>query len=165
MIITDKLTEGDIGKGTKEPATYPVNTAEGEEKHELFIEAPEQVIAGEPFEVIVTVIGIPSITYKQPHIEQIELFLKNKTMGRRELTSSKDEEIESIFKIEADEALLAIKEKSVIANLRALVSCNIHGVSEASREIEVLPEKYEEIEDVKNVFVKPNDKKFFDKGP
>lgn len=165
MIITDKLTEEDIGKGTKESTTYPANTAEGGEKHELFIEAPEQVIAGEPFEIIVTVIGIHSITYKQPHIEQIELFLQNKLVGRRELTPLKDEEMESIFKIEADVTLLTIKEKSVITNLRAKVSCNIHGVSEATREIEVLPEKYEEIEEVKNVFVKPDDKKFFDKGP
>jgi superoxide reductase len=165
MIIADKLTEGDILKGTKEPETYPVNTAEGGEKHELFIEAPEQVIAGEPFEVIVTVIGIPSITYKQPHIEQTELFIQNKLMGRRELTPLKDEEMESIFKIEVDEALLTIQETSVITNLHALVRCNIHGVSEATQEIEVLPKKYEEIEEVKNVYVKPDDKKFFDKGP
>jgi hypothetical protein len=85
-------------------------------------------------------------------------------VGHRELTPLKDEEMESIFKIEADEELLVIKEKSVI-NLRTLVSCNIHGVSEATREIEVLPEKYKEMEEVKNVFVKPDDKKFFDKGP
>jgi hypothetical protein len=53
----------------------------------------------------------------------------------------------------------------VVTNLRALVSCNIHGVSEATQEIEVLPEKFEQIEEVKNVSVKPGDKDFFDKGP
>lgn len=180
--MNEKLTENEVRKGAEEPAAYHVNTAEGKEKHVLSIGSPERVIAGEPFEVIVTVIGIPSVTYQQPHVERIELYLQNKLMGSRELTPLKDEEIESIFKIEAEEALLAIKEietsgehevnisgnsgeKSVVANLRALVSCNIHGVSEATREIEVLPEKLEQIEEVKNVFVKPGDKEFLDKGP
>jgi superoxide reductase len=180
--MDEKLTEREIEKGAKEPAEHPVNTAEGEEKHVVYIGAPKRVIAGETFEVIVTVIGIPSITYKQPHTELIELYLHDKLMGRRELTPLKDEEMESIFKIEAGEALLTLKEietsgvreanisgnsgeKSVITNLRALICCNIHGVSEATQEIEVLPEKLEQIEEVKNVFVKPGDKDFFDKGP
>jgi hypothetical protein len=64
MIMNEKLTESELGKGAEEPAAYPANTAEGKEKHELFIEAPKSVIAGEPFEVIVTVIGIPDITYQ-----------------------------------------------------------------------------------------------------
>jgi superoxide reductase len=182
MSMDEKLTEREIEKGAKEPAEHPVNTAEGEEKHVVYIGAPKRVIAGETFEVIVTVIGIPSITYKQPHTELIELYLHDKLMGRRELTPLKDEEMESIFKIEAGEALLTLKEietsgvheanisgnsgeKSVITNLRALICCNIHGVSEATQEIEVLPEKLEQIEEVKNVFVKPGDKDFFDKGP
>lgn len=103
-------------------------------------------------------------------------------MGRRELTPLKDEQMESMFKIEAEEALLALKdietygerevnisgssgEKSMVTNLRVRVNCNIHGISKAIREIEVLPEKFEEIEEVKNVPVKPGDKNFFDKGP
>lgn len=177
--MNEKLTEREIGKGAEE---YPVDTAEGAEKHELFIGAPNRVIAGEPFEVIVTVIGIPSITYQQPHVERIELYLNDKLMGRRELTPLKDEETESIFKIEAEETLLAFKEietsgvheasvsgnsgeKSVVTNLCALVECNIHGVSEVIRKVELLPEKFEQIEEAKNVFVKPGDKDFFDKGP
>lgn len=180
--MNEKLTEREIGKGDKEPAAYPVNTAEGVEKHVLFIEAPKDIIAGEPFEVIVTVIGVPSITYKQPHVERIELYLHDKLLGRRELTPLRDEEMESVFKIEAEEALLAIKEieaigmqevyisgnsgkKSMVLNLRALVSCNIHGISEAIREIELLPEELKQIEEAKNVFMNPGDKNFFDKGP
>jgi len=184
MIITEKLTGRETGKRAEEPAANPVNIAEGKEKHVLFIGAPKRVIAGEPFEVIVTVTGIPNTTYEQPHGERIELYLHNKLMGHKEITSKTDEETESIFKIGAEEALLAIKEietckvhgmniacgstgeKSVITNLRALVNCNIHGFSEANREIEMLSGEFREVEDVKNVFIKPEDRKeYLEKGP
>jgi desulfoferrodoxin (superoxide reductase-like protein) len=142
MIITEKLNGRETGKRAEEPAANPVNTAEGKEKHVLLIGAPKRVIAGEPFEVIVTVTGIPSTTYEQPHGERIELYLHNKLMGHKEITPKTDEETESIFKIGAEEALLAIKE------------------------IEMLSGEFREVEDVKNVFIMPEDRKeYLEKGP
>jgi hypothetical protein len=89
--------------------------------------------------------------------------MHDRLIGRSELTPLKDEEMESIFEMEAEKTLFAgigpssvhdanlntsLVEKSVITNLRALVSCNFHGVSEVTQEIEVLPEKFKEIEEV-----------------
>lgn len=174
--VAEMLSKRDIREKTEEPVMNPVDTSEGTEKHELYIGAPSRIIAGEPFEVIVTVVGISSITYQQPHKERVELYLNNKLLGSRELMPLKNEEMESIFKIGPEEGSLAINEietsraneenlreqsrdKTVITNLRARVNCNIHGVSEATRKLEVLPEKYKETEEVKNVFVKPEDRK------
>jgi superoxide reductase len=184
MVVTEKPNEKETRRKAEEPAAYPINRAEGEAKHILFIEAPKRVIAGEHFEVIVTVTGIPSITYEQPHVERIELYLHNKLIGRKELTPLTEEETESIFTIEAEDALFAIQEietckvkgmniicgstgkKSVTTNLRALVSCSTHGLSQAVREIEILSGEFKEVEEVQNVFVKPEDQKeYLEKGP
>jgi superoxide reductase len=184
MVVTEKPNEREIGRKAEEPAVYPITGAESGEKHIVFIEAPKSVIAGEPFEVIVTVTGIPSITYEKPHVERIELYLHDKLIGHKKLTPPTAEETESVFKIEAEEALLAIKdietckvqgtnilcgstgEKSIITNLRAVVSCNNHGFSQAVREIEMLSGEFKEVEEVKNVFVKPEDQKeYLEKGP
>lgn len=179
--MAEMLSKRDIRERTEKPEMNPVDTSEGLEKHELYIGAPSRIIAGEPFEVIVTVVGISSIEYQQPHIERVELYLNNKLLGSRELTPLKNEEMESIFKVGIEEGSLVINEiqthgaseenmseqsmseqsgeKTVITNLRVRVNCNIHGVSEATRKLEVLPEKYKETEEVKNVFVKPEDRK------
>lgn len=174
--MAEMLSKRDIRERTEKPEMNPVDTSEGLEKHELYIGAPSRIIAGEPFEVIVTVVGISSIEYQQPHIERVELYLNNKLLGSRELTPLKNEEMESIFKVGIEEGSLVIneiethgaseenmseqsREKTVNTNLRVRVNCNIHGVSEATRKLEVLPEKYKETEEVKNVFVKPEDRK------
>jgi superoxide reductase len=182
-MVTEKQTGRETVKGAKEPVKNTLNPAESKKEHVLDIEAPRRVIAGKPFEVIVTVTGVPDVTDEKNHTEQIELYLHNKSMGRKEMNPQTYEETESIFKIEADEALIALKEintcrihgvnicgehgeKSVVTNLRARVSCNIHGISEAVREIEVLSGEFVEPEEVNNVYVKPGDQReFIDKGP
>jgi superoxide reductase len=124
----------------------PENLTEGEKKHVPIIEAPETVIAGEPFEVTVTVGSIPHVMEEKHYIEWVELYLHNKLVGRKELSPSDKT---------ADEALIAIKEietctihgvnicgecgeKSVITTLYAREHCNIHGLWEADRKIEVM---------------------------
>jgi superoxide reductase len=132
----------------------PENLTEGEKKHVPIIEAPETVIAGEPFEVTVTVGSIPHVMEEKHYIEWVELYLHNKLVGRKELSPS-DKTARATFRVEADEALIAIKEietctihgvnicgecgeKSVITTLYAREHCNIHGLWEADRKIEVM---------------------------
>lgn len=146
------------GEEVKKPAD-PKNLTEGEKKHIPVIEAPETIIAGEPFEVTVSVGSIPHVMEEKHYIEWIELYLHNKLMGRREFVPG--EKAKVTFKIEADEALIAIKEietcrihgvnicgncgeKSVITNLHALERCNVHGVWEAYMEIEIRSEEGKE---------------------
>lgn len=144
--------------GTEEKINKPVdlaNLTEGEKKHTPVIEAPETVIAGESFEVIVTIGSIPHVMEEKHFIEWVELYLQNKLIGREELSPSGEKTAKVTFRVEADEALIAIKEietcrvrgvnicgncgeKSVIANLRAVEKCNIHGVWETYRQIEVM---------------------------
>ena len=133
----------------------PANLTEGEKKHVPVIEAPEMVIAGRPFEVAVTVGSIPHVMEEKHFIEWVELYLHNKLVGRKELDPSGEKVAKVIFKVEADEALIAIKEietcrvrgvnicgscgeKSVIANLRAVEKCNVHGIWEEYKKIEIM---------------------------
>lgn len=132
----------------------PENLTEGEKKHVPVIETPETVIAGEPFEVTVTVGSIPHVMEEKHYIEWVELYLHNKLVERKELSSS-NENARVTFRVEADEALIAIKEietctvhgvnicgecgeKSVITNLRAMEHCNVHGLWEEYKKIEVM---------------------------
>jgi superoxide reductase len=144
--------------GTEEKVNKPLDPAnftEGEKKHIPVIEAPETVTAGEPFEVTVTVGSIPHVMEEKHFIEWIELYLHNKLIGRKELSPSVEKAAKVAFRVEADEALIAIKEietcrirgvnicgncgeKSVITNLRAVEKCNVHGVWESYRQIEVM---------------------------
>ena len=63
-IMTEKPNVREIKRDTEEPVRDPVNFAEGKEKHIPSIFAPKRVIAGEPFEVIVTITGIPEAAYE-----------------------------------------------------------------------------------------------------
>lgn len=144
--------------GTEEKVNTPVdpeNLTEGEKKHIPVIEAPEMAIAGEPFEVTITVGSIPHVMEEKHFIEWIELYLHNKLVGRKELYPSGERVAKVTFKVEADKALIAVAEietcrvhgvnicgscgeKSVFTNLRAVEKCNIHGIWEAYRQIEVM---------------------------
>jgi len=142
------------GEEIKQPVD-PENLTEGEKKHMPVIESPERVIAGEPFEVIVTVGSIPHVMDEKHYIEWIELYLHNTFMGRKELSPAQGEKAAATFTIEADKALIAIREietcrirgvnicgncgeKSVITKLHAMERCNVHGIWETHREIEVM---------------------------
>lgn len=154
------MVETVTGEEIKQPVD-PENLTEGERKHIPVIESPERVIAGEPFEVTVSVGSIPHLMDEKHYIEWIELYLHNTFMGRKELNPFQGERATVTFRIEADRALIAIKEietcrvrgvnicgscgeKSVITNLRALERCNIHGVWEIYKKIEVMSGEDEE---------------------
>ena len=128
------------GEEIKKPVD-PENLTEGEKKHIPVIEAPETVIAGEPFEVIVTVGSIPHVMEEKHYIEWIELYLQNKLMGRKELIPSSGEKARAAFRIEAEDICRNCGEKSVIINLRALERCNVHGIWEAYTEIKATSSK------------------------
>lgn len=144
--------------GTEEKINKPVdpeNLTEGEKKHIPVIEAPEIVIADEPFEVTVMVGSIPHVMEEKHFIDWVELYLHNKLVGRKELYPSGERAAKATFKVEADKTLIAIEEfekcwvhgvnlcgscgeKSVITNLHAVGKCNIHGIWEAYWQIEVM---------------------------
>lgn len=133
----------------------PENLTEGEKKHVPVIEAPEIVLAGEPFEVTVTVGCIPHVMEENHFIEWVELYLLDKLVERKELRPSGEEVAKVTYKVEFDKSLIAIEEfekcwvhgvnicgncgsKSVVTNLYAIQRCNNHGIWEAYRQIEVM---------------------------
>lgn len=182
--MTEKLSREEItgraGKSTTDPSS---SQAQREKGHVAVIEAPGRVIAGKSFEVIITVNGVLDDEGEKRCNERVELYLHDKLMGAKELHPLNYEKTESIFKIEADEALIALKEietcrihgvnicgesgeKSVTTNLLARVSCNIHGVSETVREIEVLSGEFAEIEEAEDVYIEPkNQGEYPGEGP
>ena len=137
----------------------PENLTENERTHIPLIEAPDVVTAGIPFDVTITVGSAPHIMDEKHTIEWIELYLHNKLVGRKEF--SPEENTKVTFRIEAEEVLIAVKEiencrirgvnicgacgeKSIITNLRALESCNIHGTWDANKKIEIVSGQEEE---------------------
>ncbi|KKG07396.1 class II SORL domain-containing protein [Methanosarcina sp. 2.H.A.1B.4] len=101
------------------------NLTEGEKKHVPAIHVPKTIIAGEPFDVIVEVGLIPHVMEEKHHIEWIELYLNDKKIGKVELSLHKNKKAEATFTVEADKSLAEKESK-----LRALESCNIHGLWE-----------------------------------
>lgn len=130
------------------------NLTETEKKHVPFIEAPDEVIAGEPFEVKVTVGSVPHVMEEGHYIQWIELYLNGDFMGKKELQVS-DGKAEAVFTAVGTEAMISAREirnctihgfgvcgtcgtRSAIVHLRAVESCNVHGLWEDSRGIEII---------------------------
>jgi superoxide reductase len=127
---------------------------ETEKKHVPIIDAPSEVIAGEPFDVKVTVGNIPHVMEEEHYIEWIELYLNGDLVGRNELQFS-DEKAEAVFTAKGTEEMISAREimnctvhgfgvcgtcgtRSAIVNLRAVESCNVHGLWENSKGIEIM---------------------------
>ncbi|MDK2826873.1 superoxide reductase [Methanolobus vulcani] len=130
------------------------NLTEMEKKHVPFIEAPSEVIAGEPFDVKVTVGSVPHVMEEGHYIQWIELYLNGDLVGKEELQVS-DEKAEAVFKAVGTEEMISVREiinctihgfgvcgtcgtRSAIVNLRAVESCSIHGLWEYSKGIEII---------------------------
>lgn len=130
------------------------NLTEMEKKHVPSIEAPSEVIAGEPFSVKVTVGNVPHVMEEGHYIQWIELYLNGDLVGKKELQVS-DIKAEAVFTAVGTEEMISVREirnctihgfgvcgtcgtRSAIVNLRAVESCNIHGLWEYSKGIEII---------------------------
>jgi len=129
------------------------NLTDVEKKHIPVIEAPVEVIAGEPFEVKVTIGGIPHVMEEDHYIQWIELHINDDFVGKKELKST-DGKAEATFTAVATEEMISAREimncrihgfgvcgtcgtRSAIVNLRAVEGCNVHGLWEGSKGIEI----------------------------
>jgi superoxide reductase len=130
------------------------NLTDTEKKHVPVIEAPSEVKAGEPFDVKVTVGDIPHVMEEEHYIKWIELYLNGNLVERKELQVSEGK-AEATFTAVGTEDMVSAREirnctvhgfgvcgicgtKSAIVNLRAVESCNVHGLWEDSKGIEII---------------------------
>jgi len=132
-------------------AADPANLTELERVHVPIIEAPELVLTEQPFTVIVTV---PHVMEQSHYIEWIKLSMNGRKLGEVKLSSSGSNAIAE-FTVSIPEEVIAVKEieecrihgvnvcgecgtRSVLTELIAVESCNVHGLWEGSKSIEVI---------------------------
>ncbi|MEA1985011.1 MAG: class II SORL domain-containing protein [Euryarchaeota archaeon] len=130
------------------------NITETEKKHVPVIGAPNIMAVGGTFEVNVSIGRVAHIMEEEHYIEWIELWFLDRKVGKVELKSS-DEKAEAVFTVKVPEDTLAAKEyqvchirgvnvcgdegvKSVTVNLEALASCNVHGLWENAKLVEIV---------------------------
>lgn len=132
-------------------AADPANLTEFERVHVPAIEAPELVLTEQPFTVKVAV----SHVMEQVHyIEWIQLSMNGTKLGEVKFSPS-DPNPAAEFTVTIPEEVIAVKEieecrihgvnvcgecgtKSVLTELVAVESCNVHGLWEGSKRIEVM---------------------------
>jgi len=132
-------------------AADPAHLTELEQKHVPVIEAPELVLTEQPFTVKVTV---PHVMEQAHHIEWIKLSMHGINLGEIKFSPS-DTSIIAEFMVTIPEEVVAIKvleqcnihgvnvcgdcgTKSVLTDLIAVASCNVHGLWEGFKRIEVM---------------------------
>ncbi|WP_094227651.1 class II SORL domain-containing protein [Methanolobus psychrotolerans] len=130
------------------------NLTDMEKKHIPVIEAPTEAIAGEPFEVKVTVGSIPHVMEEDHYIQWIELHINGDLVGKKELKPTEGK-AEVTFTVVGTEEMITAREimncrvhgfgvcgtcgtRSAIVNLTAIESCNVHGLWEDSKGIEII---------------------------
>lgn len=140
-----------IDKKKINKAVDPDNLTELEQKHVPVIEAPELVLIEQPFTVKVTV---QHVMEESHYIEWIKLSMNGKKLGEIKLSPSDPKAIAE-FTVTISEDLIAMKEyeecrihgvnicgecgtKSVLTDLIAIASCNVHGLWEGFKPIEVM---------------------------
>ena len=124
-----------------------------EKQHIPLIEAPDEVIAGESFQVKVS-FESPLYEAKEKHSVNMELYIDGIPVGKSELIVSEGGN-EAFFTVVGTEDMIAAREimncsihgfgvcgkcgiRSAIVNLRAVVHCDIHGLWDNSRGIEII---------------------------
>ncbi len=130
------------------------NITETEKKHVPVIEAPDIMAVGGTFEVKVSIGRVAHTMEEEHYIEWIELWFLNSKIGKVELKSS-NEKAEAVFTVTIPEDTIAAKEyqvchihgvnvcgdegvQSVSVNLTALASCNVHGLWESAKLVEIV---------------------------
>ena len=120
--------EGDQLCGSNVPSTdEPDEMSELEKKHAVVIEAPDTVEEGEPFEVTVKVGEYKEHPNEPGHfIEWMELYTGDTFLARLDLTPEKSHYVmKATVKLEHGHPL------------RAWAKCNLHGLWEGQKEIEI----------------------------
>lgn len=123
-----------------------------EEKHVPVITSPDVMIAGESYEVKVTVGISPHVMETEHYIEWIELWLADRKIGRFDLGPS-EKMAEAVFSVMPEKDIIAATEyemcnirgvnvcgeglDSVLTHLRAIASCNVHGLWGSDKKVEV----------------------------
>ena len=132
-------------------AADPAHLTELEQKHVPIIEAPELVLTGQPFTVKVTV---PHVMEQAHYIEWIKLSMHGRQLGEVKLSPS-DTSVIAEFTVTIPEEVVATKvleecnirgvnvcgdcgTKSVLTDLIAVAGCNVHGLWEGFKRIEVM---------------------------
>ena len=130
------------------------NLTDTEKKHIPVIEAPAEVEAGESFEVKVTVGSIPHAMEEEHYIQWIKLYLDNNLVGKKELKPIEGK-AEATFTVTGTEEMISAREimncrvhgfgvcgtcgtRSAIIPIRAVEGCNVHGLWEGSKGIEII---------------------------
>ena len=105
------------------------NITETEKTHIPVIDCPDTVKAGEPFKVSINVGEIPHVMDEGHFIQWIDVYFKNNFFARVELTP----------KFTRPEVTLTLQRhsKHKTSTLRVIERCNLHGLWEATREINV----------------------------
>lgn len=137
-------------------AADPSNLTELEKKHVPVIEAPEIAVTEQSFKVKVTVGAIPHVMEDGHYIEWIKLSLNGYSLKEVNLKPSDVPVAE--FEVTFSEDMIAVKEieqcrihgfnvcgecgtKSVLTELIALANCNVHGLWEGTKLIEIMSSK------------------------
>ncbi|MDK2891721.1 class II SORL domain-containing protein [Methanohalophilus sp.] len=123
-----------------------------EERHVPVITSPDVMTAGESYEVKVTVGISPHVMETDHYIEWIELWLADRKIGRFDLGPS-EKMAEAVFSVMPEKDIIEATEyevcnihgvnvcaedlKSAFTHLRAVVSCNVHGLWGSSKKVEV----------------------------
>jgi len=117
----------DLFSAINRPAD-PDNLTDLEKKHLPVISAPDEVKAGECFEVAVEVGKLLAHPNENGHfIEFIELYAGEVFLARLDLSA----------KTTCPTLKICIKFEKYLGPLRAFERCNLHGVWEGTREIKV----------------------------
>ncbi|WP_135612616.1 class II SORL domain-containing protein [Methanococcoides sp. AM1] len=133
------------------------NLTDVEKKHVPIIEAPDIVTSEESFEVKVTIGGEPHVMEMEHYIEWVEVWFADNKIGKYEL-GAENPTPEAIFNIIPSEDLISSTEyvvcnihgvnlcskcglKEVRTELKAIASCNVHGLWESAKEVNVVSKR------------------------
>jgi len=107
-------------------AKDPANKTLSEKKHVPVIEVPERLTKGVPFPVTVTVGEVIHPMVKEHYIDYVELFVDGKPAGKATLTpGSNAPKVTFFITLEGS------------ATLKAREFCNLHGLWEETRRVDV----------------------------
>jgi superoxide reductase len=123
------VTGQDLFAGVNKPVD-PFNLTDLEKKHMPVITAPDEVRAGEPFEVTVEVGELLPHPNEQDHfIGFIDLYVGHRYVARLSLTAGM---VSPVLK-----ARLRLA-RDAAGPLRAFSACNLHGTWESTRDVRVI---------------------------
>lgn len=105
----------------------PGNLTEMEKMHVPFLECPDRVKAGDPFQVKVKVGEIPHVAEEAHHVQWIEIKSGENLYARFELTPVLSKPEVSVVLVKAG--------RHGSGTLRVIERCNIHGLWESTKEI------------------------------